>query len=136
MAKDKEHAGLEKKAQKRHIGTDTPGGGLERHIIFCTGDGCGKGHDSKAAFKHLGKRLKALQDEGRHIYRTETDCLLLCRDGPLAVVYPEGTWYAHVTPDVCERIISEHLVGGKPVEEHSFAHNPLMPKPNADAERR
>ena len=80
-----------------------------------------------ASWEYVKKRMKQLNIAGKDgpCYRTKCDCLRICTAGPVAVVYPEGTWYQRVTPENAERIIQEHLVGGRVVEDLLFAKNPL-----------
>lgn len=121
---------------------------VQRHIFLCaeqTSPKCSTYQESSVVWKHLKARLKELglatapprwretddyvpevPGDGS-VLRTKADCLRICETGPIAVVYPEGTWYHSVTIEVMDRIIDEHLVEGRPVEQYVFARSGFAP---------
>ncbi len=110
---------------------------IQRHIFICadqTLPQCCSKEASLESWDYLKKRLKQLKldkptdTRSSCIFRTKANCLRICAQGPILVIYPDGVWYRQATPEVIERIIQEHLINNQVVEEYAFLTHPL-PKP-------
>lgn len=108
-------------AAQRELGT------YQRHIFLCTGPDCCSPDDGQRAWERL-KSLAARVNRtpgAPKLYRTKVGCLRICQAGPTGVVYPDGTWYACLTPENLERVVTEHLIGGREVDDLVIGRNPL-----------
>lgn len=116
-------------------------GRIERHLFLCaeqTKAKCCTHEVSAKSWAYLKQRVRelGLMEGDRVVYRSKVDCLRVCTDGPVAVVWPDGVWYRNATPEVLERILQEHILGGVPVAEFVIARNQHQSPQDANTEDR
>lgn len=104
--------------------------GYTRHVFLCTGPSCCTPEEGQAAWDALKQEIKdqRLTAGPSACYRSKVGCLRVCSQGPVAVVYPEGTWYSGLSAERVPQFVREHLGAGQPIREWVFADNPLPPR--------
>ena len=111
-------------------------GAYRRHLLVCTGTRCAEDGQAQALFDSLGDTFKAagLHEGDLRVKRSRVSCFAACKGGPILCVQPDGVWYYNVTPANMTRIVDEHLVGGRVVEDLVFHRGPQCGAAESDSD--
>jgi (2Fe-2S) ferredoxin len=114
---------IKERLEKLRIGSQSIG--HKQHFFLCTGDSCSAPGEGEKSWEHLKAKLSEKSLTPGQVFRTKVGCLRVCAGGPIGLVYPEGTWYRGLSAEAIDRVIEEHLIGGRPVCELALATHPL-----------
>ena len=108
-------------------------GTFDTHLFICTGPDCCTPEEGMASWKAVKSIVKALNpvlNESR-VYRTKVNCLRVCKNGPIAVAYPQGKWFHSVSEDAAADIVAHLQSGAAEVHPLEFKRHPLPAGNNA-----
>ena len=109
---------------------------VHKHLLLCakpTKQKCFKGIEGQKTWECLKKTLKKFEThpstKNLHILRSKADCLRICKNGPILLVWPDGIWYEKVSPERISEIFTSHIINGKPIEKWIFKKTPFLNSP-------
>ncbi len=106
---------------------------ISHHLLLCatsTKSLCCDSNQGVKSWEKLKNLLKELNLENPKrkqgiVLRSKVDCLRICKQGPILLVWPDGIWYKNVSPERLEKIIKSHILEGKPIKEWILKKTPL-----------
>ena len=98
---------------------------ISHHLLLCatpTKAKCCDPEIGAASWDALKQQVRELDLENPSrvqgiVLRSKADCLRICDQGPILLVWPDGTWYGGVTPERISSILQQHIIQGQPIEE-------------------
>jgi (2Fe-2S) ferredoxin len=111
---------------------------VSHHLLLCATPSkalcCPDPAIGAASWDRLKRLVRdlGLEDPARPegiVLRSKADCLRICSEGPVLLIWPEGSVYGGVTPERMERILREHVLAGQPVQEWLVRRYALTPPP-------